>query len=246
MNRLLAYLRLIIFVFGTLFHVLSVFVVVLLMPRNARAAIRVKQRWMRFCLWTIGLQVEYQGAFPEERVLYLPNHRSYLDIVLIPTKTLSTILAKQEIRSWPLIGVGAEKARVVFVDRKDPNSRQKTRETLKARLLEGLNVVVFPEGTTYREHVGAYKPGMFQVAAEGGIPIVPVAIEYQDLNDAWVGDETFMPHFMRTAGRLHTPVKVRLGEPMRGENARELMAQAHAWTTQACADLRREWDGIQE
>jgi lyso-ornithine lipid O-acyltransferase len=242
MGRFLAYTRLSLFALVTALLACVVTLVVLIAPNNARAAIRVKQAWIRFCIWVIGLRVEYQGTFPQECVLFLPNHRSYLDIVLIPARTLTTILAKQEVRKWPLIGYGAEKARIVFVDRKNPNSRQQTRETLRKRLAEGLNVVVFPEGTTYREGVGTYKPGMFQVAVEGNIAIVPAAIEYKDQNDAWVGDETFMPHFLRTAGRLHTPVKIRLGEPMRGTDVRELMEKSHAWTTQACADLRKEWD----
>lgn len=242
MGRLLAYSRLAVFVLVTVFFALVLTLVALVRPNSFFATVRVKQIWMRFATWVIGLRVEYQGDFPKEKVLFLPNHRSYLDVVLIPVKALCTLVGKQEVRSWPVIGYGAEKARIIFVDRKNPQSRQQTRITLRSRLDEGLNAVVFPEGTTYREGLGPYKPGMFQIAAEGGIPIVPVAIEYQDLDDAWVGDETFLPHFLRVAGRLHSPVKVRLGAPITGTDSKVLQERTYTWTLQACAALRKEWE----
>jgi 1-acyl-sn-glycerol-3-phosphate acyltransferase len=37
----------------------------------------------------------------------------------------------------------------IFVDRKDPESRQDTSEKIKAALIKGYSVINFPEGTTH-------------------------------------------------------------------------------------------------
>jgi len=225
-----------------MYAVAKILVVSILFPARQGAAIGVKQQWMRNMIRIMDIRIEYQGEFPRESALYLSNHRSYLDVVLVPTQVRCTVVAKQEIRSWPLIGLGSERAHVVFVDRKDPNSRVQTREIMRQRLLAGYSVLVFPEGTTHRDGIGDVKRGMFNVAADGNIPIVPVAVEYQNQDDAWVGDETFMPHFFRTARKFGgTPVKVRVGKPLQNTDPEELMRETIVWLKQACTELRHEW-----
>lgn len=240
MKYVLATLRLIVFLLGTIVHTLVVSTVVLV-GGSPKARMRVQQSWSRFMIWSLGIQIEWQGNVPTESALFVPNHRSYSDICFIPSKIICTIVAKQELRSWPIIGFAAEKAMVVFVSRKDVQSRIQTREEMRNRLLNGLSVMVFPEGTTIREGVKEFRRGMFDVAAEGEIPVVPVAIEYENQDVAWVGNDTFVPHFMRIFGSLRQRVKIRIGPTLRGQDGKELCATAHQWVNNACQEMRAEW-----
>ena len=50
-------------------------------------------------------------------VLYISNHVSWVDIVVIGSLSPVAFVAKSEVRKWPLVGITAEIQRTVFVDR---------------------------------------------------------------------------------------------------------------------------------
>jgi 1-acyl-sn-glycerol-3-phosphate acyltransferase len=174
--------------------------------------------------------------------LLLPNHRSYIDGVVTCAHFFSSYVMKAEVGKWPLIGWGTKVTGTILVNRSNRDSRKETREKVKERLAAGYSVVVFPEGTTY-EGPGCLelKPGMFQVAAEGNIPIVPVAIEYEHTNDAWVGDDTFIPHFFRCFSKPVTRVKMRMGEVLISNNAEQLQQQTYQWLNENLVEMKKEF-----
>ncbi|MEM9985351.1 MAG: lysophospholipid acyltransferase family protein [Bacteroidota bacterium] len=195
--------------------------------------------WAKLSLRILGIHLEMKGSVPEEEVLFLPNHRSYIDIACFPLYKLVVFVAKIEVNRWPLIGYASRVVQTVFVDRQDPESRKNTRETMKARLVQGYSVVVFPEGTTAQApEIKEFRPGMFFVAAEGDIPVVPVAIEYAEPSDAFIGDDTFVPHFLRTFGKPKTLVKISLGPVMRHAEGERLRQEVSNWVRRETAEIR--------
>jgi 1-acyl-sn-glycerol-3-phosphate acyltransferase len=44
--------------------------------------------------------------------------------------------------------------------------------------------------------------------------VVPVALRYDPPDLAWIGDDTFLPHYLRLAARSASRVRLRLGEPL--------------------------------
>lgn len=130
-----------------------------------------------------GIRVEVTG---EEHLraarpaVVLINHQNDLLDLLIGARLMrerATAVAKQEARSVPLVGQLLSWAQVAFVDRQDgTQARESMREALD-RLGEGISIVVAPEGTrSYSPTVGPFKKGAFHLAAEAGVPIVPVVI----------------------------------------------------------------------
>ena len=106
---------------------------------------------------------------------------------------------------WCRCAVGLK---TIFVDRTNQESRRQTREDVKDRLNEGYSVIVFPEGTTYQApDLGKFFPGMFFIAAEGEIPVIPAAIEYLDPEDAWAGSESLLQHYFRAFGKAKNQSK---------------------------------------
>lgn len=145
----------------------------------------------------------------------MPNHRSYLDIFIVSGLTPSAPVAKVEMKKWPFMAAALKTTNAIIVDRKDPRSLVNTMKQIKNSVEKGIPVNLFPEATTY---VGPltkpFKPGSFKIAADAGIPIIPMAIDFRDKNDAWVGDDKFVPHFIRQMGKPITHVTVRYGEAL--------------------------------
>ncbi len=239
---LLAFIRLIFFplttflaaVFGLLFRVLG-------LPHKVVYAI--------FNLWSktqhliLNVKVETYGHIPENGAIIMANHRSYLDVVMIPSKTPVVFVAKASVRKWPIVGWGGDAMRTLWVERSSQESRKKTRNAIIDRLNDNLSVIIFPEGTTsVGPKVLEFKPGMFHAVAGSGLEIIPVAIEYENPNIAWVGKDTFIPHFLREFGAWRTKVKVAFGDPVRGDDGEALRNQVQGWIESQCLKFREEFD----
>lgn len=98
-------------------------------------------------------------------------------------------MAKRELANWPILGLAAKLAKVIFVDRNNSESRKKSRYTISQTLQQDISIIVFPEGTSYAgPGILEFRPGAFEIAAYNNISVVPVAIEYNDKNDACVGN----------------------------------------------------------
>jgi len=79
----------------------------------------------------------------------------------------------------------------------------------------GSSVILFPEGTTYKGSLTLhFKNGGFALASRKGIQIIPCAINYLNADDAWVGKELFVPHFINQMGKPVTEVKLWFGDPL--------------------------------
>jgi len=86
---------------------------------------------------------------------------------------------------------------------------------IKQSLYNKIPVTVFPEGTTYKGPLTRpFKKGTFKIAADAGIPVIPMAIHFEDENDAWIDDDTFVGHFFRQMGKPVTKVHLQFGEPI--------------------------------
>jgi 1-acyl-sn-glycerol-3-phosphate acyltransferase len=193
-------------------------------------AVRHGHVWARRTLRALGVELEVSGTAPQERVLLLANHRSYLDIPVLLSQLPCSFLAKAEIGSWPLFGAAARLVHTVFVQREDPASRRAARQGALERLQRGLSFAAFPEGTTSRgPGTLPFFPGLFRLAEEHGIPVVPVAIEYEDANDAWVDDDPFLGHFLSCFQKPRVRVSLAFGPILRAEHVEDLKAEAERW-----------------
>jgi 1-acyl-sn-glycerol-3-phosphate acyltransferase len=198
--------------------------------------LEIGRRWARRSARLLGVRIDVRGTPPAGRVLLLANHRSYLDIVALLAQVPCAFLAKSEVGEWPLFGAAARHQGTVFVQRKDKASRRAARAGAAAVLTRGLPFAAFPEGTTFRGP-GAlpFFPGLFDVAAEQGVPVVPVAIEYGDPADAWVDDESFLGHFVSCFRKPSVRVHVHFGPALREDCPRTLHARAESWVHGALA-----------
>lgn len=199
------------------------------------------QAWSATVLQRLGVEVHLSGTPPPPGALIVANHRSYIDIAVIAAQTPCTFLAKAEVARWPVLGYGAKRfANIVFVQRNSLASRSQSMAKMRSILGAGVSVALFPEGTTSRgPGILPFRPGMFRLAAREGIPVVPVAIEYGDASDAWVDQDTFIGHFLRTFSKPRVAVKVCFGPVLRGMEAGALQNVAWHWINTVVQEERR-------
>jgi len=181
-----------------------------------RAQARVLQRTCVSLVTGFGLDVRTIGPRPVRHMVLVSNHLSYIDPIVLATIAPCTVLAKSSVEGWPLIGPRMRELGVIFVDREDGMSRARALREARTALRAGVSVLNFPEGTTTRgDHLHPFRPGIFGIASELAVPIVPVHIEFSDPEMCWVGDDNFLPHFLRFVRHRSPRITVRFGKPLR-------------------------------
>ena len=242
MNKLRGVRRLVVFMFVTMYYVAKIILSAAIKGVDNNRAIRQRHQWGLKSLKVLGVEIDLKGAPPEGSHLYLCNHRTYLDGAIMVKYVLGTFVIKSEVGKWPVIGLGARACRAIMVKREDKESRIDTRRQMREAMEKGISVVIFPEGTTSTgPGVLPLKSGPFRIAQDGGFTVVPVAFEYENVNDAWVGNDTFVRHFIECFGKKKTHVKVSFGEVLAVTDWENDLIKVQGWLQQETLSLRAEY-----
>jgi 1-acyl-sn-glycerol-3-phosphate acyltransferase len=178
-------------------------------------------------------------------VLFVSNHVSWADILVIGSIAPIAFVSKSEVRNWPLVGTTARLQRTVFVDRSRRHQTGDAIAEMVKRLASGVSVLLFAEGTSsdgnrvlpFRSAlIGAVKEAGSR--AEAGILIQPMSICYTALHGvpmgrqhrplvAWYGDLDFLPHIKAFIARGAIDAVVSYGDPIAadGSTDRKMMTK---------------------
>ena len=147
------------------------------------SSLRIVQWGFRVILWIGGVKITVKGKenIPDEAALFVGNHRSYFDILIlyIQCKRLTGFVAKDSIEKVPSLRVWMRYLYCLFLDRKDPRAGMKTILQAIEYIKQGVSIYIFPEGTRNDgEELSMlpFKEGSFKIATKTGCPIVPVSI----------------------------------------------------------------------
>lgn len=159
-----------------------------------------------------GFSLIVSGPPASGPVLYVANHQSYFDPVAILAARPANPIAKAEVAAWPGLGSAMRIGGTMFVDRSDRRSGARVLREAANALALGASVLAFPEGTTTDgTRLLPFQPGIFGLAKRSKVPIVPVAVRYSSPEVAWVGEEYFLPHYLRLSAREETGVHIHFG-----------------------------------
>jgi 1-acyl-sn-glycerol-3-phosphate acyltransferase len=202
----------------------------LLVPLLRRVAVRATARAL---LAALGVRLVWRGPAPRPGSLLVANHVSWLDIVALLAVEPVRLVAKDEVRRWPAIGMLARLSGSLFVDRSRPRLLPGTVGEVAAALRAGRSVAVFPEGTTFcgAAH-GRFRPAMFQAAVDAQAPVVPITIRYDTTAAAFVGDDTLWSSVRRIAALRSLTVTLVAAAALRPAVGADRRALAR--TAQAC------------
>ena len=114
----------------------------------------------------------------DQAVLYIGNHRRYLDIVLSYSRCpgLTDYISKELLEKVPILRAWMRRVYCLFLNREDPRQGLKTILTAIEYVKSGVSIFIFPEGTRAKtDEMLPFKEGSFKVATKTGCPIIPVA-----------------------------------------------------------------------
>lgn len=146
-------------------------------------ALRIVQWAFRVMLWIAGTEQTVIGAenVPKDQpVLYIPNHRSYFDILLIYSKVpgLTGFVAKDSMLRYPVLRRWMQKLYCLFLNRDNPREGLKTILQGIEYVKRGISICIFPEGTRNKtdDLFLPFKEGSLKIAEKTGCLIIPVAL----------------------------------------------------------------------
>lgn len=143
-------------------------------------------RMSMWAAWTgvrlAGVRVEVVGLEkldPNRTYIFMSNHTSNLDppilMPLIPRRT--SVMAKKELFSYPLLGKTMRLGSLVPVDRGNREAGISAVRAASEVIRQGLNMTIYVEGgRSFDGKLLPFKKGPFYLASECRVPVVPVTI----------------------------------------------------------------------
>jgi 1-acyl-sn-glycerol-3-phosphate acyltransferase len=153
-----------------------------LVDRRGRFAHWCARAWSRLILLTTGVHVDarFRGPLdPHASYIFASNHQSIYDIPIIfaSMPRQLRIVAKASLGRFPFLGWHLKWTGHLLVDRERPGPA--ILKKMAHLVHDGASLIVFPEGTRSVDgQVATFKGGLFLLAIESGLPIVPVSVAH--------------------------------------------------------------------
>jgi 1-acyl-sn-glycerol-3-phosphate acyltransferase len=183
-----------------------------------------KSPWPRIFLGWVGhvagLRARIVGTPLRDHVLFVSNHLSWIDIMLIAGASGSAFVSRDDVAGWPILGWLARINHTIFVARTQRGAVRDQADALRAALASGRPVALFPEGTT--EGGSEILPFRASLLASlyppiEGVMVQPIALDYGKAayDIAWVGKEPAAANAKRVLSRGGSvPVTINFLEPI--------------------------------
>jgi 1-acyl-sn-glycerol-3-phosphate acyltransferase len=181
---------------------------------------RLIRAWSATLMRISGFRLRSIGTPLPGATVFVANHVSWADIVVLHSQRMMGFVAKREIASWPLIGWMATRGETIYHERGSSESLGGVLHEMLARLRSGRSVGVFPEGRTRNgREVGPFHARIFLAAVEAGVPVQPVALRYgvrgqAQARVAFRQGEGFLGNFLRLLGEPARLAEARFLEPI--------------------------------
>jgi len=199
--------------------------------------------YWRLIAKALGFRVVVHGkAETKGPTLFVANHASYLDIIVLGSQIPGCFVAKSEVAGWPGLGQLSRLAQTVFIDR-SRGATLKERDHVRQRLEGGEQLILFPEGTSNDGNaVLPFKSSLFAVAerpvGDRPLTVQPVSVAYSRLDGmpmqrafrpfyAWYGDMTLAGHLYQVLGLGNVTIDVVYHPPVTIRDFQDRKALAH-------------------
>lgn len=147
------------------------------------SSLRIVQWAFRVILAISGVKLTIRGKenIPDEAALFVGNHRSYFDILImyVQCERLTGFVAKDSIEKIPALRTWMRYLYCLFLNREDAREGLKTILQAIEYVKQGVSICIFPEGTRNEGEelsMMPFKEGAMKIATKTGCPIIPVSI----------------------------------------------------------------------
>lgn len=139
---------------------------------------RVEQKWLAITAHALGVRTRVYGSPNSRKTLFVSNHISWLDILVLGCIVPVHFLSKHEVKTMPVVGTLATRAGTLYIHRGRHESASQASADITRVLKLKHNAVVFAEGTTTDGNIRKFHSRMIQSAVDAGAMVQPVAIFY--------------------------------------------------------------------
>jgi lyso-ornithine lipid O-acyltransferase len=167
-----------------------------------------------------GARVTVRGMPVTRDVLYIANHVSWLDILVLSGRTGCAFVAKADMAPWPVLGWMATLNNSVYVERDSRLGAGQQASAVQEALKTHQPITLFPEGTTGNgRELLTFRSSLIAAVTPPpeGITIQPVALDYgpDSPSIAWTDEESVGRNALRVMGRPgRIPVTLHFLEPL--------------------------------
>lgn len=206
-----------------------------LLPLASRAGRKAIQcHWARCALRALAVRVHLPAGLPEAQGMLLANHVSWLDIIVLLAEVPSRFVAKDDVRTWPLVGWLTRRVGTLFVRRGRRSDAPRLNAELADLLAAGERVIIFPEGTTTDgSTVLPFRSALLEAAVQARVPVQPLALRYhlasgeRDDTPVYIGETSLGESLWKILGAPGLHIAIAMGT--------EMQAQTHTRRTLALA-----------
>lgn len=178
----------------------------------------------------LGIQVELEDPKgwlrSKENFLIVANHMSYTDVLAISRLTPSVFVTSVEVQNSFFLGFLSTLGGSLFVERRNRSNIDGEIAGIAKVLATGVNLVIFPEGTSSDgQQVLPFKRSLLKAAIDAKRNILPVCLEYTHINGkpisraeveplCYYGTKDFFPHLKFILGLRSFRVRVSVLDPI--------------------------------
>jgi 1-acyl-sn-glycerol-3-phosphate acyltransferase len=184
----------------------------------------VIESWCREVLDVLSIRLNLRGEWPPEKVssvIFVANHVSWVDILVINACRHVRFVAKSEVRQWPLVGWMAARTGTIFLKQTSPRELARVSKSVTASLQRGDCIALFPEGTTTDgSALQTFHSGLIESAIASEALIWPVGISYHRLDGSLdtditsAGSQSFASSIVNLLARPATRVQLAFTDPV--------------------------------
>lgn len=163
----------------------------------------------------IGIKIKHtKNADLKGAHFIVSNHLSYLDIVVLSSLYKTVFVSTTEVESIRFFGRLAKYGGSIFIDRKNRLNIKQDLNHVKQVLENGINIVIFLEGTTSNgDGILSFKSSFLEVVFQTDKPVVGICIKYRFFNQKeikadnrdyvyYYADHTLLPHLVKFLSSL--------------------------------------------
>lgn len=160
----------------------AIFTILLVHWKDSAFVHGFQQLWSRLFFWLFFMNPEVEGEenlVPGQSYVFVGNHASMFDAWLVYgwLPVVFKWIMKASLRKVPFVGTACKAAGHIFIERGASHQALASLELAKSRLVNGVSVVIFPEGTRSPDgQVAKFKRGAFQIAFDMSLPVVPMSL----------------------------------------------------------------------
>ena len=165
------------------------------------------QHWSQAMLAILGLQLRIEGQLRQQGPLMLVcNHISWLDIAVLHAAVHCRFISKDDIRTWPVLGMLASGAGTLYISRASRRDALRVVHQMAQALRQGDVLAFFPEGTTGDgSTVLPFHANLLQAAIVADASVQALGLLFEDAASGapsfapcYVGDESLLESAWRT------------------------------------------------